>query len=467
MSTRALAKWIAGLRHADVPPAVREKIADAIFDTLGCALYGAATPWAVMVREWAAEAQPRDPRGGASIWGSPDLRVRAADAALANGVAAHAFELDDYHNVKIHPGAPVIPAAIALGERIDANGVDLITAVAAGYETMIRTAAAIGPLAGRLRGWHLTGVCGTLGAAAACASLLDLNEEHTAWALGLAGTQSAGLFAFNADGAMSKRLHPGRSAQAGVFAAELAARGFTGPTQVYETADGGLLSTMSGSQNVAALTHGLGTQYLSEEINFKPYSCCGSTHAYIDAALALRERAAVPIEGATIRAGIAQAVRVQCGFDYEPRSVMFAQMSLRFVIALALVEGAALPAQFTAEKIKDPRVVKIAQQMELVDDPAMDALYPVHMAGWVSLEHSGKRDRVEYRDPLGSNARPMDREALRRKSRILLEATHGPERLSALERIVDTLESSRVRDLAKALCVEAMCSPAGLAENTT
>jgi 2-methylcitrate dehydratase PrpD len=102
---------------------------------------------------------------------------------------AHAFELDDYHNAKLHPGAVVIPAALAIAEEINASGEKLLLAIAAGYEVMIRSSLALEPSAARLRGWHLTGACGPFGAAAACAVLLGLDAERTAWALGLAGVQ--------------------------------------------------------------------------------------------------------------------------------------------------------------------------------------------------------------------------------------------------------------------------------------
>src|SRR3979409_599106 len=126
---------------------------------------------------------------------------------------------------------------------------------------MIRSSLALNPPAARLRGWHLTGVCGPFGAAAACASLMKLNTEETAWALGLAGTQGAGLWAFNADGTMSKRLHAGKAAHSGVLAAELAQLGFTGPTQIYEFDDGGVLKAYSAAADAGPLTAELGEAY--------------------------------------------------------------------------------------------------------------------------------------------------------------------------------------------------------------
>ena len=285
--TRDLATWVSALKYDDLPQRTREVARIALLDTLGAGLYGFNTPWTQKLLSWVQ-------RGGqgneARTWNAGTATLRSADAALVNGVAVHAFELDDYHNAKLHCGAAVIPAALAVAERLDSNGRDLLTAIVAGYEVMIRSSLALNPSAARLRGWHLTGVVGPFGAAAACAVLLKLNAEETAWALGLAGTQGAGLWAFNADGSMSKRLHPGKAAHSGVLAAELAQLGFSGPTSIYEFEDGGVLKAFSDHADAALLTLDLGRVYHIDNNSIKPYCCCGSTHAYIDAALALRKK---------------------------------------------------------------------------------------------------------------------------------------------------------------------------------
>ena len=187
--TRQLARWVSALRYKDLPPRTREVVRILLLDTLGCGVYGYATPWARKLLDWARAAAPA--RAAATVWGEGAPALRAADAALVNGTAAHAFELDDYHQAKLHPGAVVIAAAVAMAEQAGASGERLVTAIAAGYEVMIRSSLALNPSAARLRGWHLTGVCGPFGAAAACASLMGLDAERTAWALGLAGTQGA------------------------------------------------------------------------------------------------------------------------------------------------------------------------------------------------------------------------------------------------------------------------------------
>ncbi|HEY8417910.1 MAG TPA: MmgE/PrpD family protein [Limnochordales bacterium] len=428
---RRLADWLVSLRHTPLPPRTAERMRAALLDAVGAGIYGTTTPWARAVIDWATELPLET---GATVWGANGRRARPADAALANGTSIHSFELDDYHNAKLHPGAAVVPAALAVAEVVRPSGRELLKALAAGYEVMIRTSLALDPGAAKMRGWHLTGVCGPFGAAAAAAYLLGLDADQTTWALGLAGTQGAGLFAFNADGAMSKRLHPGRAAHAGVLAAQLAARGFTGPAYIYEADDGGFLRAHSDQARAERLLENLGTVFHADAINFKPYSCCGSVHSSIDAALRLRERlGGPPAPGQRVRVGMSQVLAVQCGFDYYPSTVLFAQMSLRYCVAAALVDGAALPPQFTPERIRDPQLVQLAAAMELIHDPELDRIYPTHFAGWVEVETSGGRLRVDVLDPTGSSANPMTLEQLKHKFRYVVGAVLPPERVQRLE----------------------------------
>ena len=414
-TTRAVASWISNLRYEDLPERTRTVVRGALLDTIGCGAYGYATPWAKMLLEW---ARAGGGKAEATVWGDDAPSLRTADAALVNGTSAHAFELDDYHQAKLHAGAVVIPAAIAMAEKLGSDGKTLITAITAGYEVMIRSSLALNPSATRLRGWHITGVCGPFGAAAACAVLMGLDEERTAWALGLAGTQGAGVWAFNADGAMSKRLHAGKAAHSGVMAAELAQLGFTGPTQIYEFHDGGVLKAFSDASDPAPLTAELGHVWHVESNSVKPYSCCGSTHSYVDAAKTLRQKLGAPWDAKRpVRVGLAKVVDVQCGFDYKPSTALNAQMSARYVVAAALMEGQALPPQFTDEKIADPKLVELAEHLELIHDPELDKLYPARFAGWIAAKSGSEWVRADVLDPTGSPASPIDARGITEKFR--------------------------------------------------
>ncbi len=440
--TQEIAAWISGLQYEDIPARTREVVRIAILDTLGCGLHGYRTPWADMLLQWTRTGSAGT--GDATVWGEKTATLRVADAALVNGTAAHAFELDDYHNAKLHAGAVVVPAALAMAEKLGSDGKALITAIAAGYETMIRTSLASNPAATRLRGWHITGIYGPFAAAAACASLLKLNPEQTAWALGLAGTQGAGTWAFNADGTMSKRLHAGKAAHSGVLAAELAAMGFTGPLQIYEFEDGGVLKAHSDDSDVTRLTRDLGRVWHTDTNSIKPYSCCGSTHAYIDAALAVRRKIGAPWDlKRRVKVGLSKVVDVQCGFAYAPGSALNAQMSLRYTIAAALVDGKVLPPQFTDERMRDPALVQLAAQLDCEHDPKLDALYPAHFAGWVAAEHNGLWVREDILNPTGSIDNPVDAQGVTEKFRGI-----NPQLpVDAIAKVALNIEQYSVREL--------------------
>lgn len=454
--TRMVGEWLASLKLDSVPDDVRARLRLLVLDTIGAALAGAREPWTLAIAKLVAREAPAPrEKGLATIWGQDKPSATAGQAALVNGAAAHAFELDDYHNAKLHPGAVVIPAAIALAEARGIDGERLETAIAAGYEVMIRTALALDPSEARRRGWHLTAVCGTLGAAAAAAVLLGLDAQKTQWALGLAGTQSGGLFAFNADGTMSKRLHPGRAAQAGIMAAELAELGFTGPTQIYEAEDGGLLWAFSSQSRTEPLVDRLGTHWHAANTSFKPYSCCGSLHTYVDCAVALRPKWR---PGQRVRTGVAKVVDLQCGYPYTPGSELNSQMSIRYAIAVALKDGAALPPQFTPQRIGDAELTKLAQSIEVSHDPAQDKLYPANFSGWVEIERepgSNVFERDERTNPSGHPDNPNREAALRAKFYSLMTPLVGEAQARRMETAVNDLGHQRPADLVKMLSLPA------------
>ncbi len=423
-ATVALAEFVAGLR--DVPGSVRSVLEEAIVDSVGCGLFGLTTEACRIIHRYALDqAGPAE----TTLWAAGGARIAAANAALAMGTAIHGFDFDDHSRAKIHCGAVVLAAALALGEREKIDGATLLRAIAAGYEVMHRVSLAANPSVSRMRGWHLTGTTGTFGAAAAASVILGLDAWTTASALGLAGTQTAGLWAFNADGAMSKRLHPGAAARSGIVAAELAQRGFEGPRQILEFHDGGFLAATSDDPRLAEVTRGLGTEWRTEGVCFKPYSCCGSNHASIDAALHLkREHGFAAADVASVTVGVGRVVERQTGFLYKPGSALNAQMSIRQNIAVALLDDQVLVEQFTPERLGDPVLNDLAARVEVEIDPEMDAVYPDKYAGIVSISLSDGRRlrrRVDYSKGMPENR--MTSEEIRAKYLSLAGTAAGPE----------------------------------------
>ena len=313
------------------------------------------------------------PAGGAG-------RAAAANAALANGVASHILELDDVHKGStLHAAAPVIPAALAVAEREHKSGPAFLLAVALGYDAALRIGEAVNP--SHYRYWHPTGTAATFGAAVAAGSLLGLDEAAMLDALGSAGTQAAGLWEFNTDGAMSKHLHPGKAAFNGVLAADLARQGFTGASRILE-GDRGFFRATSADFDASRVTDGLGAVWKVSENCYKLHSCCGHTHTAIDMALDYRatpswrsEAAVASIEIKTYAAGY-QIVR-----EMNPRTPYQAKFSLAYAVAAALVEGRVGLGQFSADRfaetgVTDPKIRALLGRIRVTVDPDLSARYP-------------------------------------------------------------------------------------------
>ncbi len=440
-TTRSLAGFAARLEFGSLDGDLVLQFKKHLLDAIGCGLHGASLPWARIVNQYLREQRGKRE---ATLW-LQRFRGPSANVALGLGVMIHSFDFDDYHNAKVHPGAPVIPAAVTVGEAIGAPGRDVLTAMVAGYETMIRVSLATGPNASRLKGWHLTGTTGTFGAAAAAGNLLGLNEDQMASALGLAGTQSAGLWAFLADGAMSKRFHPGRASQSGVMAAFLARKGFQGPTRILEAPDGGFCRATSDEVDLTLATAELGTRFFSGETSIKPYACCASSHSAVDAVLEIKAKHSFPpsdVEKVLVKT--ARGVHLQCGFQYKAMGVVEAQMSLQFIVAVVLLEGAALQEQFSEAKIADPRVRDLAGRVEIVVDPDIDTLYPARYANKVEvILKDGQRFEARIDFPKGSVERPMHFPEVGAKFRSL--AGHAVKADRA-EQIIETVEQVETLD---------------------
>ncbi|MHB8947298.1 MAG: MmgE/PrpD family protein, partial [Bacillota bacterium] len=261
--SQKLAGFIATMDGKSLPEPAMEATRRAVLDWFGSAIAGStSTPARMMLA--VVKKLGHDPQ--ATLVPSGE-RLPATSAALYNGAASHVVELDDVHRASItHPGAAVIPAALAVGELVKADGRSFLTAVAAGYEAGIRVGEAVTP--SHYRYFHTTGTAGTFGAAAAAAKLLGLDADGIASALGSAGTQAAGLWEFLADGAMSKHLHPGKAAMNGILSALLAREGFTSASRILE-GERGFFIAEAAEYDPARVTAGFGRPYKIEEDSYK------------------------------------------------------------------------------------------------------------------------------------------------------------------------------------------------------
>ena len=329
-ATRALANVVRGMRYEDIADDAREVARHCLLDFLGCALAGSREPLTeILVRE----TVPHEPSAESGLIGRTGRAARLT-AALVNGAAGHALDFDDTHTMMAgHPSAPVLPALLALAETERSNGAALLTALVAGIELECRLGLLLG--AGHyLAGFHATGTIGTFGAAAACAHLLQLDADQWLHALGLAGTQAAGLK--SGFGTMAKPLHAGRAASAGLLAALLARGGFTGQPAILEAAQGFAATHAGGEPDVRMLDPYTGRLLIRDTL-FKYHAACYLTHAAIEAALQLRQRHALNADGIRkVEVHVAPTLLGVCNIQ-EPSTGLEGKFSLRVTTALALL----------------------------------------------------------------------------------------------------------------------------------
>ncbi len=439
----ALAGEIAALRTAPLPAAVVARANDLFLDFLGVALGGVPEESSRALREGLARLGLR---GEGVVLGVAD-RLPAPQAALANGAAAHALEMDDTHQGgSIHLGAAVFPAALAAAHLEGASGDTFLRAAIAGYEVAARLAMALGPAEHYARGFHPTGTCGAFGAAAAAGLALALDAAGLCRALGIAGSQGAGSMEFLADGAWTKRLHPGWAASAGVHAAALAASGFRAPASILEGRSG-VLHAWSGAARLAPLVEPGGELEIMRT-GVKPHACCRYMQAPIDAALALRAAHGLEPESIErVEVGLVDAafpiVCEPAAHKRRPRSVVDEQFSLPFGIAVALARGAASPAEFVPEAAADPRIVRLMDRVVAVRDPALDAQYPRIWPAWVRITRDDGRVVTEHvTHALGDPERFPDAPVLHGKFRTLAERALPAAQVERLQLAVAALPAA-------------------------
>ncbi|MBY0269057.1 MAG: MmgE/PrpD family protein [Burkholderiales bacterium] len=379
-ATRDLARFGATLRYDDIPAEVIARIKLSLLDSLGCCLFGATLPWTKKV---AALAGQEGAKPVATLIGL-GRKTSASLAALVNGTSGHAFELDDIHKESIiHAGSIATPVALGLAEaRATAvgkiSGRDVLTAMVAGYEIGHRVGNAA-TMSLFFRGFHPQGTSGAFVAAATAARMLNLDALQFQHALGMAGSQAGGLMAAQ-EGAMVKRFHSGRAAQSGVYAAQLAADGFTGILDALEAPYGGYLSTYSDKPNPSRLTDGLGNKGLGKtwetlNVGYKPHASVTSIHSALDALSELMQEHGLKAgDIAKVEAGLSPMTHVHCAWEYKAQGVTAAQMNLYYGMAVIALDGAAFTEQFREARLADPQILDFIARISAHVDPEIEKM---------------------------------------------------------------------------------------------
>ena len=370
-ATRDLARFGAALRYEDIPADAIARIKLSLLDSLGCCLFGATLPWTKKV---AALAEQEGAKPVATLIGL-GRKTSASLAALVNGTSGHAFELDDIHKESIvHAGSIATPVALGLGERAGkTSGRDVLTAMVAGYEIGHRVGNAA-TMSLFFRGFHPQGTSGVFVAAATAARMLNLDATQFQHALGMAGSQAGGLMAAQ-EGAMVKRFHSGRAAQSGVYAAQLAADGFTGILDALEAPYGGYLSTYSDKPNPSRLTDGLGKTWETLNVGYKPHASVTSIHSALDALSELmKEHGLKAADIAKVETGLSPMTHVHCAWEYKAQGVTAAQMNLYYGMAVIALDGAAFTEQFREARLSDPQILDFISRITAHVDAEIETM---------------------------------------------------------------------------------------------
>lgn len=449
--TEALARFAVDMNGRSLSAPVVHAARRAILDCIGVALAGSLEPAARVVT---AQVLSQGGAAESAIWGTGAARTSAQNAALANGTAAHVLDYDDYIlAMPGHPSVPVLPAVVAVGERLHASGADVVTAFLVGFEVETKLGAFSGQQAYDV-GWHPTSTLGVIGASAAVGRLLGLDLPEMRHALGIAVSMAGGVR--QNFGSMTKPFHVGRAAQSAILAAELAQRGFTS-SQVAVEGQFGFWDVFAGALNRDgdALAQTLGNPFAVAKpgVSYKAWPCCASTYGGIDA-------------GLQVTAGLSDhaidSVLVDVPYTaplilihHRPTTPLAAKFSLEYCVAAALLDGRVTLGHFTEEAVRRPDLQSLLRRIDCrVPEDWQKGAGPWKQGhGRVEVRlRDGSVRRGATTAPKGDPANPMSDEELEAKflecatralgegrAKDALELIRSVERLEDVRRLTETL----------------------------
>ena len=436
-ATEDLARFIVETPAEAVPDNVLHEAKRCFINYLAVALHASRDPSLVILLD---VFRLEGGRPNASVLGI-GTRTSMQNAALANGYLSHLDDYDDTHfPTVIHPSASTLPAALAVAEERAASGREVLVASVLGMEACCRVGLAITP-AHYDAGWHITGTCGVFGAVAAAGRLRGLDSLQMAHAMGVAGTQASGVR--EVMGSMTKAFHPGRAAQSGTLAALLAERGFTSTTTILEGRRG-FASVLSSSYDLTRATEDLGEVWQLHLNGLKPYPCGVVNHPLIDAMIALRSRTGVRVDAVESIVARVHPLVLELVDRQHPRTGLEGKFSFQHSMAVALVDGVALPAQYTDARVADPEIAALRDRVSAAVDPSLQ-----EDAAAVTLKLKDGRAYTEtVVHATGSPENPMTDSQLEDKFRSLASEVlprRRAERLLAL--LWDMDEAADIREV--------------------
>lgn len=438
-----LAAFIFDTRYEKLPEDIIYQAKRCILDFMGVALAGSRVGLAPLITKTICEM------GGveeATIIGD-GRKIPFSNAALINGVRGHSLDMDDGHRYAGgHPAVAILPAALALAERENVSGKDLIEAVVAGYEVFIGIASGINP-SHLLRGFHTTGTVGPFGAVAASSKILCLTRDEIKNALSIAGLMGAGLLEVMTSGQMVKALHPGRAAQAGLLASCLAQGGAEGPEKIFEGKKG-FIKAFSDMDRMNEVYPDAGNGFEILNIYFKHHAACRHIHPALDAIREIMTQHEIDLDGIKRIDVDTYSVAVKLtGSGEEINTALGAKFSLPLSVALLLAYGNAGVDEYSVDSIKNPLIRRLAEKVKVRVDKARDEVYPHKRGASVRIESSEGIYRFELDHPKGEPENPLSDEDLKNKFLQNANKILTPEKAERMKDLVFHIEDKSVREL--------------------
>ena len=418
-----LADWIVSTRYEDLSAEVVEKVKEYIVDVTGCMVGGSREPQAVVLLDVMK-----------TMGGNEDSSVLAhgyktsmMNAAMTNATMGHLFDFDDDHREgTMHPTVAVYPAVLAMAEKLNSSGKDVIRALVLGLEVMIRVGESF---LGKsyYQGFHPTGTCGVFGAAAGCACLLGLDAQQTTYALGLAGSFTAGTQEWSTEGSWQKPLQAGHPAMCGVMCALLAKQDFIGARTVFEGPNGFIRAhSFQDIFDYDRITTKLGEKWEMMDTSIKVHACCRFAGPLADCALDLYQQGVRAKDVKSIVAKVCDfSIRVLCTPPepkYRPETHVDAQFSLPWTIAVAICKNKTGPVQFTEKSLDDPEVLELAAKVTWELDPEAERVYPEYYPSTVVATLNDGREVTAHVDyPKGDPENPVSMDEIIAKFNMMTE----------------------------------------------
>ena len=440
-ATKSLAKFAAELEFNKIPKNILNYLKLLFLDGVGCCIHGNTLEWTKTLEEVVTN---KEDNNQCSIIGT-HKKTTLLNAVLVNSTAGHGFESDDIHRESIlHPNSIVVPVSINVAEKIGKiNGKKFLTSVVAGYEVATR----IGSAAGTellLRGFHPQGTHGTIAAAITAGKLMDFSTDQMVHAIGIAGSLGAGLMAAQ-EGAMVKRLHSGRAAQAGVLAAQLSAKNFTGIQNIVEADYGGFLSSFSGKNDFNRSIRNLYKEWECMNTGIKPYASVTSIHTALDCLKNIMEKNNISVKNIkNIKAKISHPTYVHCAWNYKNHNITSAQMNIYYGLALIALEGELFVNQFSKDKISNPEILNFMKKITAEVDPKIESLGHEfrHMATVELTTNDNKKFNHTEKYRKGSPENPLTKDQIISKFKSLASYSYDETQVSKIKEKIENIELS-------------------------